>query len=120
MLVSGWRTFYIFFFSSRRRHTRCSRDWSSDVCSSDLGDHRHPRECRPARESGHGCLRRCRGEAARLGPEGARAALADDCGGGATEPSPLSPPLPSSPHPLFPPSLLGRGNYRPSPLSPPP
>src|SRR5687768_9875769 len=29
------RTFH-FFFSSRRRHTRCSRDWSSDVCSSDL------------------------------------------------------------------------------------
>src|SRR5205809_5864041 len=27
---------YLFFFSSRRRHTRCSRDWSSDVCSSDL------------------------------------------------------------------------------------
>src|SRR2546422_7183631 len=27
-----------FFFSSRRRHTRCSRDWSSDVCSSDLAD----------------------------------------------------------------------------------
>src|SRR2546429_603094 len=27
-------TFY--FFSSIRRHTRCSRDWSSDVCSSDL------------------------------------------------------------------------------------
>src|SRR5690606_40879928 len=27
-----------FFFSSRRRHTRFSRDWSSDVCSSDL-DH---------------------------------------------------------------------------------
>src|SRR5690606_41029658 len=26
------------FFSSRRRHTRFSRDWSSDVCSSDLGD----------------------------------------------------------------------------------
>src|SRR5690606_41121296 len=26
-----------FFFSSRRRHTRLSRDWSSDVCSSDLG-----------------------------------------------------------------------------------
>src|SRR6202045_2704377 len=24
------------FFSSRRRHTRCGRDWSSDVCSSDL------------------------------------------------------------------------------------
>src|SRR6266498_2790769 len=26
------------FFSSRRRHTRCGRDWSSDVCSSDLPD----------------------------------------------------------------------------------
>src|SRR5699024_12147876 len=34
----------IFFFSSRRRHTRSKRDWSSDVCSSDLllllGKHR--------------------------------------------------------------------------------
>src|SRR5690606_36576516 len=29
-------TFVCFFFSSRRRHTRFSRDWSSDVCSSDL------------------------------------------------------------------------------------
>src|SRR5699024_3478533 len=27
----------VFFFSSRRRHTRSKRDWSSDVCSSDLG-----------------------------------------------------------------------------------
>src|SRR5207245_8928006 len=27
---------FYFFFSSRRRHTRCYRDWSSDVCSSDL------------------------------------------------------------------------------------
>src|SRR5690625_6694708 len=26
----------VFFFSSRRRHTRWPRDWSSDVCSSDL------------------------------------------------------------------------------------
>src|SRR5699024_11966162 len=32
---------FIFFFSSRRRHTRSKRDWSSDVCSSDLtGDHK--------------------------------------------------------------------------------
>src|SRR5258707_2042535 len=36
----------VFFFSSRRRHTRYWRDWSSDVCSSDLaatdfGDARH-------------------------------------------------------------------------------
>src|SRR6266496_6283151 len=30
----GWRS--VFFFSSRRRHTRSLRDWSSDVCSSDL------------------------------------------------------------------------------------
>src|SRR3989440_7392754 len=28
---------FFFFFSSRRRHTRSDRDWSSDVCSSDLG-----------------------------------------------------------------------------------
>src|SRR6266498_5188288 len=39
--------FFLFFFSSRRRHTRCGRDWSSDVCSSDLvfepGDLRIPR-----------------------------------------------------------------------------
>src|SRR5207302_3287636 len=31
------RIYIFFFFSSRRRHTRFSRDWSSDVCSSDLG-----------------------------------------------------------------------------------
>src|SRR5262245_65396058 len=33
-----WATVYryLFFFSSRRRHTRCLSDWSSDVCSSDL------------------------------------------------------------------------------------
>src|SRR6266542_6542632 len=30
------RVLLFFFFSSRRRHTRCYRDWSSDVCSSDL------------------------------------------------------------------------------------
>src|SRR6266446_4034648 len=28
---------FLFFFSSRRRHTRLQGDWSSDVCSSDLG-----------------------------------------------------------------------------------
>src|SRR5690606_39335679 len=31
----------LFFFSSRRRHTRFSRDWSSDVCSSDLHNVEH-------------------------------------------------------------------------------
>src|SRR2546429_1750740 len=42
-IVGAWnqgdccmRLSIFFFFSSRRRHTRCSRDWSSDVCSSDL------------------------------------------------------------------------------------
>src|SRR5699024_11785054 len=33
---SGWLFIAFFFFSSRRRHTRSKRDWSSDVCSSDL------------------------------------------------------------------------------------
>src|SRR5438045_7675126 len=32
------KNIFIFFFSSRRRHTRCLSDWSSDVCSSDLGE----------------------------------------------------------------------------------
>src|SRR5438874_9023754 len=34
-LTTGYLVF-VFFFSSRRRHTRSLRDWSSDVCSSDL------------------------------------------------------------------------------------
>src|SRR5256886_10036297 len=33
---SNWSTTLLFFFSSRRRHTRFDCDWSSDVCSSDL------------------------------------------------------------------------------------
>src|SRR2546429_4524218 len=39
----NWLGFF-FFFSSRRRHTRCSRDWSSDVCSSDLNSRRLGRQ----------------------------------------------------------------------------
>src|ERR1035441_2482542 len=35
----------LFFFTSRRRHTRCLSDWSSDVCSSDL---KHPRKNPPS------------------------------------------------------------------------
>src|SRR5437899_9659936 len=38
-----------FFFSSRRRHTRCLSDWSSDVCSSDLTFERKHRNERIAR-----------------------------------------------------------------------
>src|SRR5215217_2701908 len=48
--------FFFFFFSSRRRHTRYWRDWSSDVCSSDLVH---------TRERGHGEELAC--EAARAG-----------------------------------------------------
>src|SRR5262245_63533670 len=35
----------VFFFSSRRRHTRCLSDWSSDVCSSDLTTETGASEC---------------------------------------------------------------------------
>src|SRR3712207_7426965 len=34
--TAGLRLHFVIFFSSRRRHTRYWRDWSSDVCSSDL------------------------------------------------------------------------------------
>ena len=34
--IVGDMIYIFFFFSSRRRHTRLRRDWSSDVCSSDL------------------------------------------------------------------------------------
>src|SRR5690606_35016377 len=36
MIFTESSIYVTFFFSSRRRHTRFSRDWSSDVCSSDL------------------------------------------------------------------------------------
>src|SRR3712207_9463249 len=41
----------VILFSSRRRHTRYWRDWSSDVCSSDLLEDRHHE-----REGGHRLL----------------------------------------------------------------
>src|SRR5258705_4267069 len=37
VLVIRLRSTALLLFSSRRRHTRCLSDWSSDVCSSDLG-----------------------------------------------------------------------------------
>src|SRR3990172_12786396 len=37
------KRFKLLFFESRRGHTRCSRDWSSDVCSSDLFCGKDPR-----------------------------------------------------------------------------
>src|SRR5207245_7820114 len=69
---------HTFFFSSRRRHTRCYRDWSSDVCSSDLSPARSrslpPRsailcQAQPARASppeAHPCSR---SEERRVGKE---------------------------------------------------
>src|SRR5438445_3949999 len=45
-MVVGQCVCVVFFFSSRRRHTRYWRDWSSDVCSSDL-----PREWRAVHPS---------------------------------------------------------------------
>src|SRR5205814_3246921 len=42
----------LFFFSGRRRHTRCLSDWSSDVCSSDL-EYRHHHVCVPV-QAEHG------------------------------------------------------------------
>src|SRR3712207_7209873 len=81
VLVAMKRMRVIFFFSSRRRHTRYWRDWSSDVCSSDLGGgaaggrglhaagQRGPRERVPARGP-------ARGGAALPGRRGRRAAPA--------------------------------------------
>src|SRR6266568_4272772 len=42
-----------FYFSSRRRHTRWNCDWSSDVCSSDLGEGRLPLVAFPAAQLPH-------------------------------------------------------------------
>src|SRR5690606_40546189 len=43
----------VFFFSSRRRHTRFSRDWSSDVCSSDLQQVGMMKRAPAGRSGGH-------------------------------------------------------------------
>src|SRR5690349_25143676 len=45
-----------FFFSSRRRHSISLRDWSSDVCSSDLG----PLGCKPLLSGNNGCVTHAR------------------------------------------------------------
>src|SRR5690606_40800717 len=62
-LTAHLEFFFAFFFSSRRRHTRFSRDWSSDVCSSDL---RRPPRARGRRVGARGG-RRVRAQAARCG-----------------------------------------------------
>src|SRR5437660_6796002 len=45
--------FFCFFFSSRRRHTRWPRDWSSDVCSSDLPSLTRSTARAPRTRAGH-------------------------------------------------------------------
>src|SRR5206468_9769615 len=86
-------SFFFFFFSSRRRHTRSDRDWSSDVCSSDLAiaevlehDARDPQLAGPALdEKGLACAdpsgdqvphrkgaQHARSEERRVGKEGRR------------------------------------------------
>src|SRR6266576_4554093 len=71
--------FFFFFFSSRRRHTRSLRDWSSDVCSSDLGG--HPAEQRLLVDLADGeavVLIGGQGEVGPAGPEQDAAALGPD------------------------------------------
>src|SRR5437868_10046372 len=91
--------FFFFFFSSRRRHTRSKRDWSSDVCSSDLT------RCRRwPRPSGRGI-----GAEARSNLRNAQAAedrrpilLDDIAASGETKPHPVTTKR-------IPRGLLGRG-----------
>src|SRR3712207_5185497 len=61
----------VFFFSSRRRHTSYWRDWSSDVCSSDLRAQARRRGCLQPRQTLTLGERRREGR----GPEGAHPAL---------------------------------------------
>src|SRR5256885_12981239 len=50
----------VFFFSSRRRHTRLQGDWSSDVCSSDLTGFRHSKSPNiPSRHAISATFMRC-------------------------------------------------------------
>ena len=52
-LASRRRSMEFFFFSSRRRHTRSKRDWSSDVCSSDLAAAQGRPRAAPGRQGRH-------------------------------------------------------------------
>src|SRR5438876_6518291 len=67
LLISEFRSvfFAYFFFSSRRRHTRWTGDWSSDVCSSDLG-----RDHQAKGGEGGATGRRFRGDNELAGPSG--------------------------------------------------
>src|SRR5690348_8065110 len=111
----------LFFFSSRRRHTRWTGDWSSDVCSSDLQAsrragtpcphwrsgpaHRHP-ELAPLHRNGHRDGRRSAGEpnttqsgSADCGASRRRATEAPSCTAHLSPRPPRSAPGPSPVHP---------------------
>src|SRR5215203_6353017 len=60
---------FFFFFSSRRRHTRYWRDWSSDVCSSDLRLELVWPHLGPGDAGGPGAGARRRSEERRVGKE---------------------------------------------------
>src|SRR5437660_3997683 len=64
LFLSFFFFFFFFFFSSRRRHTRWPRDWSSDVCSSDLNNIAHRQVIgipSPALKNAQHEIARCRG-----------------------------------------------------------
>src|SRR6266566_4265017 len=83
----------LFFFSSRRRHTRLQGDWSSDVCSSDLHDRRATARARdraaggpPGHHGGAGAVSLARGGGSRgadVGPGGGEAARVPGAGAAA-------------------------------------
>src|SRR5438445_12483755 len=61
--------YYCFFFSSRRRHTRYWRDWSSDVCSSDLWMSRAAKKARATSSRTSMWVAEWRSEERRVGKE---------------------------------------------------
>src|SRR5437868_5735981 len=87
----------IFFFSSRRRHTRSKRDWSSDVCSSDLAPHGTAR--RPSDGTGPSGSRRrpadARGDPGLHAAPGGRRAGDDDAPDHQRDPLPYGQPGPA-------------------------
>src|SRR5699024_11383947 len=71
---------FVFFFSSRRRHTSSKRDWSSDVCSSDLACSLDAPSCRADRWTGGSVERACGVLSWAPGRWGGRDAAVQRCG----------------------------------------
>src|SRR5260370_1865592 len=128
-----YMSFFYFFFSSRRRHTRFKCDWSSDVCSSDLGGagpgrgpprsargglllQRYPVDLRsraPPSTAPH--LRRPRCD---RGRRGARARQGRAAAGQDGAAAPAAPPTPAPPPPLVHPPPTPPGAPVPPPIPP--